>query len=161
MQYKCVCSIIARRHGAALGMRGQPMPKLYMSVGGEGESPRSTRSSRSCSRRPRYLPKAAWFRPARTMRTRVAMASFATTTTKPNNVSFLEEERRNFSCLCSSLLGEGFAEVPLPHPPLKYNVPAAISCCSQFAVTHRDPQNASNDPKNRDPNLTPWIRGIF
>ena len=36
MQYKCVCSIITRRHAAALGMRGQPMPRLYMSADGEG-----------------------------------------------------------------------------------------------------------------------------
>ena len=64
-------------------------------------------------------------------------------------MSFLEEERRNFSCLCSSLLGESFAEFPLPHPHLKYNVHMVISCYSQFAVTHRDP------------NLTPWIRGKF
>lgn len=42
------------------------------------------------------------------------MASFATTTTKPNNVSFLEEERRNFSCLCSSLLGEGLQSFLYP-----------------------------------------------
>lgn len=55
------------------------------------------------------------------------MASFATTTTKPNNMSFLEEERRNFSCLCSNLLGEGFAEFPLPCPPLAHNVQVAIS----------------------------------
>ena len=36
MQYKCICSIIARRHAAALGMRGQPMLRLYMSADGEG-----------------------------------------------------------------------------------------------------------------------------
>ncbi len=41
MQYKCVCSIITRRHGAALGMRGRPMPRLYMSVGGEGRPDRA------------------------------------------------------------------------------------------------------------------------
>lgn len=62
-------------------------------------------------------------------------------------MSFLEEKRRNFSCLCSSLLGEGFAEFPLPHPPLKYNVQVAISCCLQFAVTHRDPQNFLERPE--------------
>lgn len=140
MQYKCVCSIITRLHGAASEMRGQPMSRLYMSVGGEGKSPRSTRSSRSCPRCPKCLPKADLFRPARAMRTRVTMASFATTTSKPNNMSFLEKERRNFSCLCPSLLGEGFAEFLLPRPPLKYNVHVAISCCSQFAVTHRDPR---------------------
>ena len=67
------------------------------------------------------------------------MASFATTTTKPGNMSFLEEERRDFSSLCSSLLGEGFVEFPLPHPPQKYNGHVAISCYSQFAVTPRDP----------------------
>ena len=60
--------------------------------------------------------------------------------------------------LCSNLLGEGFAEFPLPHPPLKYNVHVDISCCLQFAVTH---ENASDDTKNRDPNLTPWIFGNF
>lgn len=41
MQYKCVCSIITRRHAAALGMRGRPMPRLYMSVGGEGRPDRA------------------------------------------------------------------------------------------------------------------------
>lgn len=65
------------------------------------------------------------------------MAAFATTTTKPNNMSFLEKERREFSSLSSCLLGEGFAEFTLPRP-LKYNAHVAISCCSQFTMTHRD-----------------------
>ena len=34
MQYKCVCSIITRQHGAASGMRGLPMSRLYMSTDG-------------------------------------------------------------------------------------------------------------------------------
>lgn len=42
-------------------------------------------------------------------------------------MSFLEEERRDFSCLCSGLLGEGFAEFPLPCLTLKYNIHVSIS----------------------------------
>ena len=36
MQYKCVCNIITRRDGAALGMQGQLASRLNVSVDGEG-----------------------------------------------------------------------------------------------------------------------------
>lgn len=50
-----------------------------------------------------------------------------------------------FSSLCSSLLGEGFANFPLSSPPLKYKVHAIISYFSQFVVTH---EIALDDPKS-------------
>ena len=49
----------------------------------------SATATASRSRYPSRLPKAESFRPARSMETRIAMTAFATTATKPNNISFL------------------------------------------------------------------------
>ena len=47
-----------------------------------------------------------------------------------------------------------------PALPWLYNAKQS-QIFTRIAVTPVTPENSPNDPKNRDPNLTPWIFGNF
>ncbi len=80
-----LATALAAPAGAAVAVAGA------VAVTGVAGSATATASrfSTSRSRYPSRLPKAESFRPARSMETRIAMTAFATTATKPNNISFL------------------------------------------------------------------------